>query len=95
LTRLGFGLAVLKPILKNDNRRAPRRLCDTGAWIRPEGTFKIYGCRVSDISKLGVRLTLADVRSIPDRFIFFLADDDVGREARVKWRRGTQIGAEF
>jgi hypothetical protein len=93
---LRFGLiASLKTILKNDQRRARRRECDLDARIRPVGSFKTQKCRVLDISELGVRLTADDARTIPDRFLFFSDKGGVGREAHVKWRRSTQMGAEL
>jgi Flp pilus assembly pilin Flp len=96
LSRLGFSLtAALKTVLQNDNRRVPRRVCDTSAWIRPEGFFKPRECRVLDFSDLGVRLTLVDAHRIPDRLTVFLTKNSAGRKARVKWRHGTQIGAEY
>jgi hypothetical protein len=88
-------LRFLKAILNNDKRRATRRACDTDACIRQQGSFKTHECRVIDISECGVRLTANDANAIPDRFLFFLKKGDVGREALVRWRRGTQIGAEL
>ncbi len=78
-----------------DRRHTPRRARDINAWIRPEGSFAAQKCQVIDISQSGARLEVADAYKIPTRFSLLFAKDSMGRHARVKWRRGTQIGAEF
>jgi hypothetical protein len=88
-------LRFLKRILNNDKRRATRRACDIDGSIRQEGSFKSYACQVLDISDNGVRLTANDAHRIPNSFLFFLNKSGLGRAARVRWRRGTQIGAEL
>ncbi len=78
-----------------DARRTSRRARDLDAWIRAEGSFAAQKCRVLDISQTGVRLAVADAYKIPTRFSLLFSKDSIGRQARIKWRRGTQIGAEF
>lgn len=80
---------------KIDNRRAPRRARDINAWIRAEGCFAAQKCQVLDLSQSGARLAVADAYKIPTRFSLLFSKDSIGRHARIKWRRGTQIGAEF
>ena len=66
------------------------------AWIRRQtGSFEAEPCRVLDVSRTGVRLEAANAYSIPKKFLLLFAKDDAGHNATVKWRRGTQIGAEF
>ncbi len=95
--RLGFASsgdpsAAVKEI---DTRRTPRRARDLDAWIRAEGSFAAQKCQVLDISQSGARLAVADAYKIPTRFSLLFSKDSIGRQARIKWRRGTQIGAEF
>ncbi len=95
--RLGFASsgdpkAAAKEV---DSRRTPRRARDLDAWIRAEGSFAAQKCQVLDISQSGARLAVADARKIPTRFSLLFSKDSIGRHARIKWRRGTQIGAEF
>jgi hypothetical protein len=85
----------LKGNLNNDRRRAPRFACDVDAWIKPEGSFTTQKCRLLDFSKIGVRLSTPDARKIPNKFLLLLDKTGMGREASVRWRRGTQIGAEL
>ena len=77
-------------------KRAPRHPVNMDAWVRAKkGAFGKLPCRVLDVSRNGVRLEAADTNSIPDNFILLFSKDDAGHSATVKWRRGTQIGAEF
>ncbi len=78
-----------------DARRTPRRARDLNAWIRVEGSFAAQKCQVIDISQNGVRLAIAAAYKIPARFSLLFSKDSIGRQARIKWRRGSQIGAEF
>jgi hypothetical protein len=52
-------------------------------------------CQVLDISRTGVRLTVTNAHSLTDTFTLILSGNSSGRPARVKWRRGTEVGAEF
>jgi len=79
----------------NDNRRAAlRRGYNNNAWIRLGGSLA-RECQVVDLSRTGVRLTVTNADSLPETFILLLSKGSTGRPARVKWRRGTQVGAEF
>jgi hypothetical protein len=49
---------------------------------------------VLDVSRTGVRLEITNA-SIPNDFILLFSKTDTGHKATVKWRRGSQIGAEF
>jgi hypothetical protein len=50
---------------------------------------------VLDLSDTGVRISVDGAANIPTEFALFLSKKSQGRRARVKWRRGNQIGAEF
>jgi hypothetical protein len=79
-----------------EQRRASRREVGAKAWIRLDGGFAVRPCNVVDLSDTGVQITISAAETIPGMFTFLIARDaGVGRRARVKWRRGSQIGAEF
>ena len=94
---LGFGLrAKLSAELKKfENRRAARRGYNNNGWIRPEGSFGLQPCQVVDISRTGVRLRIANLQKVPEKFILLFSKFGAGHLARVKWRRGIQVGAEL
>jgi hypothetical protein len=93
--RLGFGIRGTLGVDYNNRRAAPRRGCNGDAWIRLEGSFGIWHCQLLNLSQTGVRLSIANAHKIPNTFILLLSKDSAGRLAHVKWRRGTQIGAEY
>lgn len=94
---LGFGIGsrLSAELRKNENRRRRRRGYNESAWIRLEGSFGIRNCQVLNISQTGVRLAIADADKIPNTFILLMSKNGTGHRVHVKWRRGTQIGAEF
>jgi len=94
---MGFGLRALNAKFVRENRRsAPRhRYTGNDTWIRPEGSLSRL-CQVLDLSRTGVRLALTSAHRLPDTFTLILSKNNGGcRLARVKWRRGTELGAEF
>jgi hypothetical protein len=75
-------------------RRAARMKVGSDAWIR--GGFAVLSCKVVDLSDTGVQIRLGTAHLIPDTFTLLTSRSAAsGRSARVKWRRGTQVGAEF
>jgi len=79
-----------------NNRKSSRINLDTDACIRLDGGFAARPCKVMDISNTGVRIRIEAADSVPSTFNFFVSRTaDSGRRARIKWRRGSQIGAEF
>jgi hypothetical protein len=78
----------------NDRRAASRRGYNEDAWVRV-GDSLLRGCRVLDLSRTGVRLTITNSHTVPDEFTLLLSRNTSGRPAVVKWRRHTQIGAEY
>jgi hypothetical protein len=83
------------PWFVKENRRAvPRHRYDgDNTWIRLEGSLT-RRCQVLDLSRTGVRLAVTNPQSLPNTFTLILSRSS-GRPACVKWRRGTEIGAEF
>jgi hypothetical protein len=81
--------------VKRNRRAVPRHRYDgDNAWIRQEGTLARQ-CQVLDLSRTGVRLAVTNAHSLPNTFTLILSNSSSGRPARVKWRRGTEVGAEF
>ena len=92
-SRLGFSIRG-HSVNNNDRRAAPRRGYNDDAWIGVEGSV-LRRCRVFDLSRTGVRLTITKADRIPDTFILILSKNTTGFPALVKWQRHAQIGAEF
>jgi hypothetical protein len=79
-----------------DQRKASRKTIGESAWIRLDGGFAVRPCNVIDLSDTGVQITIDAAESVPRIFTFMISrDSGTGRRVRIKWRRGSQIGAEF
>jgi hypothetical protein len=84
------------PWFDKENRRgAPRhRYEGTNTWVGLDGSL-VRHCQIIDLSRTGVRLVITNADSLPNKFTLILSRNSSGRPARVKWRRGNEIGAEF
>jgi hypothetical protein len=85
------------PWFVKENRRAGLRHRYDGSdtWIQVEGSLN-RPCQVLDLSRTGVRLAVTNAHSLPNIFTLMLSKSSGGyRPARVKWRRGNEVGAEF
>jgi hypothetical protein len=90
---MSFSALTRKP---KDKRRSPRKKVSASAWIRLNGDFAVRPCKVHDISHNGVLIIISRGETVSNEFIFMMSrDGSSSRRARVKWRRGTEIGAEF
>jgi hypothetical protein len=90
-----WGSPMLSAARRN-TRRTPRKKLGTDAWIRSEGAFSMRQCRIADVSDGGVRLIVDDPKGVAPMFVLLSTRQAAqGRRCRVKWRNGTQIGAEF
>ena len=79
-----------------ESRRTPRQAIGSKAWIRLDGGFSVRPCRLVDMSSTGVRIMLEAPRDVAGQFSLLLSRDAApGRRCRVKWRNGSEIGAEF
>jgi hypothetical protein len=76
-----------------DQRKSTRRSINTRGWIRVDGGFAVRPCGVLDLSETGARLSFEG--DIPSSFALLLSRDSKGRNARIKWRRGSQVGIVF
>jgi len=78
-----------------EQRKASRRRLGANAFIRLDDGFAVRPCTVIDLSDTGVKISIAAAQSVPNNFTFLASRNSAGRRATVKWRRGSQIGAEF
>lgn len=79
-----------------DQRKAGRWKSGERAWIRLDGGFAVRPCRVIDLSDTGVQISVSAALVVSNTFTFLVSRDaGTGRRARVKWRSGSRIGAEF
>ena len=82
--------------MRKDFRKTPRAAIGSKAWIRFDDGFSVRACRLIDRSSTGIRIVVDAPRDVADRFSLLLSRDAApGRRCRVKWRNGSEIGAEF
>ena len=75
--------------------RALGRAHYINAQIRQAGSFATQQCRVLDISRRDVRLQVVNAGNIPDSFLLSFSKSGPVYHASVRWRRGTEVGAEL
>jgi len=86
---------ILPWFVKQNRRAASRHRYDrNNTRIGLEGSLTRQ-CQVLDLSRTGVRLKVTNAHDLPNTFTLILSENSSGRPARVKWRHGTEIGAEF
>jgi hypothetical protein len=77
-------------------RRKPRREMACQAWVRVQDGFSMRKCTVNDISDTGVQIELAAPQFLSNQFMLLMSGaGGPARACRVKWRRGSHVGAEF
>ena len=82
--------------MRKDLRQRPRAPVGSKAWIRFDDGFSVRACRLVDLSRTGFRIVVDAPRDVTDSFNLLLSRDAApGRLCRVKWRTGSEIGAEF
>jgi hypothetical protein len=82
--------------MRKDYRKAKRERMGTKAWIRFDDGFSVRECVLADLSSSGVRLLVDEPHTVAAQFSLLLRRDaNPGRRCRVRWRRGSEIGAEF
>jgi hypothetical protein len=82
--------------MRKDLRKASRQNTGTKAWIRFDDGFSVRSCRMIDLSATGVRIVVDAPHDVADCFSLLLSRGAApGRRCRVKWRQGSEIGAEF
>lgn len=93
MSSLGYSFGPTRT--SKDKRKATRKAVGSGAWIRLDGGFALISCRVVDLSHTGVRVVVGGNKSVSGTFTLLMTRDAKGCRARVKWQRGSEIGAEF
>ena len=78
-----------------DVRKSARKTMKATGWLRLDSGFAVRQCRVIDISETGARIAVEQQQSVPNAFSFMLDRSRGGRAARIKWRKGAEIGLEF
>ena len=88
-------MRVMISLRGKDLRAAARRKYEATGWIRLGGGFAIRKCKVINVSDGGARIAVASQQAVPNSFSFTLDRRRAGCAARVKWRKGTEMGLEF
>lgn len=79
-----------------DRRSSKRRSLGNKGWVRLDRSFAVRSCKVLEASNTGVRINLDRSDGLTDEFTLMATRGEAsGRRAKVKWRRGLQVGAEF
>jgi hypothetical protein len=79
----------------SDHRKALRKKIGANGWIRI-GEFALRPCKVINLSDTGVHISVDAAHTIPKTFSLLMSRHArAGRPAQIRWRRGTDIGAEF
>jgi hypothetical protein len=82
--------------MRKELRGAARERKGTTVWIRFDDGFSVRACRLIDLSGTGARIMVDAPHDVAARFSLLLTRDAApGRRCRIKWRRGSEIGAEF
>ena len=77
-------------------RTAVRSQSGTKAWIHFDDGFSVRPCRLIDLSSKGVCIQVDAPRDVADNFRLLLSRHAAPvQRYRVKWRKGSEIGAEF
>lgn len=81
---------------RRENRKARRIKSGSVAWIRLDEGFAVRRCKVVDVSDTGVQINMDRPEAVAGVFRLLLTRTaGTGRRCKVKWRRGTKIGAQF
>ena len=77
-------------------RRHRRQTLHYPAWIVLDPGQPPYRCMLSDVSKMGAKITIAGHLELPPQFTLLLSEDGrTRRTCRVAWREGTVMGVEY
>jgi hypothetical protein len=88
-------ISPARHFMKAESRKAPRRSLRYPAWIEL-GQSGVRECQLSDVSRGGARLSVADPDNVPDEFVLRLSQGGATRrKSRIVWRSKTEIGIEF
>jgi hypothetical protein len=89
-------MLMLKTVMLQACQSESRDKAETKAWIRFDNGFSVRPCLLAALSGSGVRLVVNEPHAVAGQFrLLFKRDAALGRRCRVKWRSGSEIGAEF
>jgi hypothetical protein len=79
-----------------ERRKDHRRTLASPCWVDAGAGKQPIECRISDISKIGAKLTCKTFDQLPDEFSLYLTrDGNVGRRCKTVRRDDDGIGLEF
>ena len=82
--------------MRKELRKEPRSKVGHKVWIRFDDGFSVRACKLVDLSGSGIRIKVDAPRDVAGLFSLMMTRNAApGRRCRVKWRRGSEIGAEF
>lgn len=76
-------------------RQAERTQVQLRGQLRFSGCRPDVDCTVTDVSRSGARLTLAEDSELPEEFDLFVFSRNETRWARLRWREKRAVGVEF
>lgn len=89
-------MAIFGSYGRKELRKARRVKAGSNAWVRLDEGFAVRRCKVVDVSDTGVQITMERPDAVEGTFKLLMSRTaGTGRRCRVKWRRGTKIGAQF
>jgi len=81
--------------MQGEKRRAPRKVLEYPAGIDTGDGSPLRPCLLSDISRTGVRVRVAEPSDLPPTVTLVLSRSGVFRRCRVAWTDGSDLGLEF
>lgn len=77
------------------DRKFERKPLSYPGWIEL-GPGKFLHCSIDDVSEGGAKLTVQNVRSVPDSFVLrFSLTSQSHRSCAVRWRGRDDLGVQF
>ena len=82
--------------MHKESRKEPRSKVGRKVWIRLDDGFSVRACKLVDLSSGGIRIEVEAPYDVAELFSLMMTRHAApGRRCRVKWRRGSEIGAAF
>ncbi len=78
-----------------EKMRSARKSYQQNGWVSVRGGFAARKCRILDASETGARLLLDDPNFMTGPFRLRLSRSDEGRDCKLVWQRGREVGAAF
>jgi hypothetical protein len=82
--------------MHKESRKELRSRIGRKVWIRFDDGFPVRACKLVDLSRGGIRIEVEGPHDVAGLFSLMMTRNAApGRRCHVKWRRGSEIGAEF